>query len=735
MKLNKTLPLIFVALFVFLVQVNNSQIVGETARTAAGSSNSANDSEAQRRLETFNIVWNTINDNYFDRSFSGLDWNKIKDEYRPKVIKASSDAELHKILEDMVLRLDRSHFGIIPPEVYEEFQKKKEEAKNKFPDEQEDTEIDDEKINTDEVLEEEDNNIYKYGPGIDLRFIDNKFIISEVKVDSYAAKAGIKIGYILDKVNGVSLSEFILAIKPYMGKGKSVEKQLALSLVNEVLNGLDETYVQLTVTDGNSKPSQVLVKREKIEGNFVKVLSNFPDSYLKFESKSVAENIGFIKFNHFALPVVEKFCNAITEHKDKEAIIIDLRGNLGGSFGTLIGITGLLIDKPIRIGTEISRDGIEPRFVSPHKKNYKGKILILVDSLSYSAAEIFAAALQENNKAKVIGEVSAGEALPSLTKVLPTGAVFMFPVANFKTPKGNVIEGVGVKPDLNVSLNRNLLLSGKDNQLDAAIKVINQNVFSKTDKNKRATKRPPKIAAGAPTPPPPPRPKKIRRKRELRKNYDAQALSIIDEYVKAIGGKENIDSIQNYSAYGKIALSNSGALIEGKGSINWSSPNKFAEIYSIDSVGEVKEVFNGNQYFMQTQVTGADEITNQLYLTDKKLAANFKEFINIKEIYRQITYSGAYDFEGKSLHLVDVMTPEGFNVTFGFDSKTKLLVRRTSRFSDITYGDYRKVGNILFPFSIKRGKVVEYKFISVQTNIKLSEAIFNKEENCFDKVD
>ena len=143
------------------------------------------------------------------------------------------------------------------------------------------------------------------------------------------------------------------------------------------------------------------------------------------------------------MPLVEAFCQAVTRFKGKKSLIVDLRGNLGGSFGALIGISGLLVDRPFNLGTEIYRKVSQPRRISPHLKNFKGKVIILVDKNSYSAAELFAAAFQENGRAIVIGEQSAGEALPSLTKRLPTGAVFLFPVANFKTPKGNFLEGKG----------------------------------------------------------------------------------------------------------------------------------------------------------------------------------------------------------------------------------------------------------------------------------------------------
>ena len=67
-----------------------------------------------------------------------------------------------------------------------------------------------------------------------------------------------------------------------------------------------------------------------------------------------------------------------------------------------------------------------------------------------------------------------GAALPSVFGKLPTGALFQYAIADFKTPKGVLIEGLGVKPDIEVKLTRRALLEGRDPQLDAAVGIINQ---------------------------------------------------------------------------------------------------------------------------------------------------------------------------------------------------------------------------------------------------------------------
>jgi carboxyl-terminal processing protease len=99
---------------------------------------------------------------------------------------------------------------------------------------------------------------------------------------------------------------------------------------------------------------------------------------------------------------------------------------------------------------------------------------VLTDALSASTSEIFALGLQEAGRAVVVGETTAGAALPSIFKRLPTGATLQFAFADFKTPKGVRVEGRGAVPDVPVALDRRSLLAGHDPQLDAALRVARE---------------------------------------------------------------------------------------------------------------------------------------------------------------------------------------------------------------------------------------------------------------------
>ena len=138
------------------------------------------------------------------------------------------------------------------------------------------------------------------------------------------------------------------------------------------------------------------------------------------------------------------------------------------------GITGYLVRKQDSLGTMKMR-GTELKFIAfPQEGAFDGPVAVLIDRNSASTSEIFAAGLQEIGRAVVVGERSMGAALPSFIIELPRGALLQYAVADYVTPKGERIEGNGVKPDIPVTLSAETLLAGKDAQLDAASQALLQ---------------------------------------------------------------------------------------------------------------------------------------------------------------------------------------------------------------------------------------------------------------------
>jgi carboxyl-terminal processing protease len=163
-----------------------------------------------------------------------------------------------------------------------------------------------------------------------------------------------------------------------------------------------------------------------------------------------------------------------------EGVVIDLRGNPGGVAGMVMGIAGHFMKERKPLGVLKTRTGELRLVANPRTVNtagqtvepYGGPVALLIDPLTVSTSEIFAAGLQSAGRARVFGQTSAGQALPAMAVRLPNGDVLMHVVADLTAPDGRRVEGQGVVPDVMVPLTKKDLLAGRDAVLEAALNWI-----------------------------------------------------------------------------------------------------------------------------------------------------------------------------------------------------------------------------------------------------------------------
>ena len=105
--MKKLLPIIF------LFAVLSATAAAQAPQTAASNVVAA---PTDARQESFNIVWRTVKEKHFDPTFGGVDWDKVREQYAPRVAAVKSDTELYQLLQQMLGELHQSHFAIIPPE-------------------------------------------------------------------------------------------------------------------------------------------------------------------------------------------------------------------------------------------------------------------------------------------------------------------------------------------------------------------------------------------------------------------------------------------------------------------------------------------------------------------------------------------------------------------------------------------------------------------------------------------
>lgn len=701
-------------------------------------------SAAQKlRWDSFIKVWETLRDNYFDQTFNGLDWNAVKAEYRPRVIAAKNDLEFHSQMQEMIGRLERSHFAIVPPEVYREIETAKTEAKKR---EKERAAARSETSGDDGDDDEPhfDESETQFGIGVELRLIDGKFVISGLDDNSAAGYAGVKPGFILDKINGVSLSEMVSRITVYyssLGTEKFL-KYLPLQVGPWFLNGEKDSFVTITCLDGDNKAVDFRIRREPLRGRNVVLGENLPDQYLKFVTREIDSDVGYLRFNLFAKPVVDEFCDAIRRNAGKKALIIDLRGNTGGLLGPLYALSGMLTDDQIDIGTMIYKVGREPMIARSMKNNFKGKLVFLVDRYTISAAEIFAGAVQDNKRALIIGEKTAGEALPAISVVLPTGGVMLYPIANFKTKTGRLLEGVGVVPDVVVNIDRKTLLGGADPQLARAIAEIKQDklfpVNSRDDDAPPPAPKPvPKVITGSgsglssASPPPPMAANTGAAPKPAPEVKEEKALAVIKAFADAAGSLADWRAIKTYTITGRQQIGYRGSQTTFSLKSYKRYPSDYAIVLSTPAVGEVRTIVAGRK--MSTQADYGLETTVTLpETTNVDLFDSIFEALD-SDTMRSATYTGIFDRDGRKCHIIEATLKNGTSYAMAFDVENKMLVSVAGRFSLTSYGDYRKVGSLMMPFKVGVGSGKELEFDTIVLNETLSDDIFKLKENCYDR--
>ncbi|EDY80968.1 peptidase, S41 family [Verrucomicrobiia bacterium DG1235] len=166
------------------------------------------------------------------------------------------------------------------------------------------------------------------------------------------------------------------------------------------------------------------------------------------------------------------------EAKNAKAIILDLRNNRGGlSFysrhlASKISPSSETFALLAQKKHERTAKGHRPQHPLPLSKPYRGKVVVLVDSLSASAADIIPAFVSETGRGLVIGQRTSGALQLARSYPLPAGFRIYLPIAELLTPKGNRLEGTGFKPDVELSLEETI---NDEIILQAALAAIEAN--------------------------------------------------------------------------------------------------------------------------------------------------------------------------------------------------------------------------------------------------------------------
>lgn len=272
-------------------------------------------------------------------------------------------------------------------------------------------------------------------------------LIEKVYSDSPAAVSELSRGDLIIKVDELSVT------------AESYEEAV------DALKGEPGTTVTVLVRSGSLEKSHTITRR-KVE---------VPTA----EGRMIG-SIGYIRILQFNDNTPDQFFRVLNQQIDNgaQALVFDVRANPGGTIESV----GKILDKLLPEGPIISatyRNSNTPQvLITSDAEEVNLPMAVLINAKSASAAELFAQALKDYNKAKAIGVTTYGKGSMQEIHKLSDGSALDFTVARYNPPKSPNFEGIGVKPDYEVKLTPELekelenLDEQSDPQLKKALEVV-----------------------------------------------------------------------------------------------------------------------------------------------------------------------------------------------------------------------------------------------------------------------
>lgn len=302
-----------------------------------------------------------------------------------------------------------------------------------------------------EAHKEQSENAY-VGIGITIQQAEDGsgFLIVMVNQNGPAQEAGIQVNDLLIAVEDQDVRE------------------MTADQVRELIRGEAGTKVSLTVMR-QGEHQTLAVERRRIESAVA-------------TGQMLTDGIGLVKISNFdercaseSIAVIQKL-----QQEGAKKIIFDVRNNPGGYAEELVKLLDYLLPEG-DLFRSVSYDGTE-KVDTSDADCLDMPMAVLINGSSYSAAEFFAAALQEYQAATIVGEPTVGKGVYQTTISLGDGSAVALSIGKYFTPKGNSLTDVGVTPDVRVDVNEETaekiyygtLGYADDLQIQAAIQVLNR---------------------------------------------------------------------------------------------------------------------------------------------------------------------------------------------------------------------------------------------------------------------
>lgn len=394
--------------------------------------------EAAKRAEreaTLDLVWRTIAERYYRADLNGVDWVRARERWAPLVLAAPTERDYWERLDRMTAELADSHTRVESPEAVE--LRRSEQSR---------------------------------GLGLNLREIDGVLTVVTVHAESDAWWAGVRPGMALVTIDGADALE---RWRQWAREARPTSStQAALRLPLRALHRLADASTNGVALGFRRHDGSLLEARVK------------PSAYparATASARRLPSGIAYVRFTAFRESLRVRVLELIRAHGEAPGLVLDLRGNGGGSAAMADAIAGaffrertVIARTQTRSGRPVSLLGVPlirgERVAEGREDAYTGPVAVLVDAATASAAEALASALQANARARVFGEPSCGCLLAFLGHMkLPGGGELAYSEVGYTDVRGERIEGRGILPDEPVQPTRTDLRDGRDRVLEAAV--------------------------------------------------------------------------------------------------------------------------------------------------------------------------------------------------------------------------------------------------------------------------
>lgn len=241
---------------------------------------------------------------------------------------------------------------------------------------------------------------------------------------------------------------------------------MTLTEVVSLIKGPEDTNVVLTIIrEGASDYLEVSVTRRQVETPTV-------------EYTMLEDDMAYIQITEFDEVSIDQFADALATAKGSgmKGLILDLRGNPGGSLNAVVEMARMILPKGMIVYTE-DKNGKRSEYACDGSRKLKVPLVVLIDMNSASASEIMAGAIKDYELGTLVGTTTFGKGIVQQIIPFRDGSAVKVTISAYYTPKGNNIHGIGVEPDVVCEFDGEAYYNSEDhpdNQLEKAKEVLRE---------------------------------------------------------------------------------------------------------------------------------------------------------------------------------------------------------------------------------------------------------------------